>query len=524
MSDQLTAAQKPQLTAEQKLQHLEEMRAGFAQGGGAKRVEAQHSRGKLTARERIALLLDPGTFDEIDALVMPRGSQAGNVGPEAVVTGWGKVDGRPVYVFAYDFTLFGGSLSEAVAEKILKMMDMAMMTGAPIIGIQDSGGARIQDGPESLRGFGEIFAMNTLASGVVPQISVIMGPCAGGAVYSPAITDFVFMTEGTGQMYITGPDVIRAVTGEEVSHEELGGADAHATRSGVAHFAISGEEETLAEVRRLLSFLPGNNAEDAPMVPSGDDPERADEDMLSLVPAEPNRPYDVRDVVYRLVDDGDFLEVQEAWAPNIVVGFGRMGGRSVGFICNQPMHLAGSLDINASRKAARFVRFCDCFNIPIVTLVDVPGYLPGITQEYGGIITHGAKLLFAYSEATVPKISVILRKAYGGAYLVMSSKHLRGDMNFAWPTGEVAVMGPDGAVNIVYRDEIGKAADPDARRKELIEEYREKFATPYIPAGRGFLDDVIDPRQTRARVIRALEMLQNKADRNPPKKHGNIPL
>ncbi len=513
-----------QLTAEEKLSNLVEMKAAFAQGGGPKRIDAQHARGKLTARERIDLLLDPGTFDEMDALVRPRGSAAGADTAEAVVTGWGKIDGRPVYLFAYDFTLYGGSLSEAVAEKILKVMDLAMMTGAPIIGIQDSGGARIQDGPESLRGFGEIFAMNTLASGVIPQISVVMGPSAGGAVYSPALTDFCFMTEGTGQMFITGPDVIRAVTGEDVSHEELGGADAHATKSGVAHFAIAGEPETLAEVRRLLSFLPSNNAEDPPVAQNGDDPERAEDDLLTIVPSEPNRPYDVREVVYRLVDDGDFMEVHELFAPNIVVGLGRMGGRPVGFVCNQPMALAGALDINAARKAARFVRFCDCFNIPLVTLVDVPGYLPGISQEYGGIITHGAKLLFAYSEATVPKIAVVLRKSYGGAYLVMSSKHLRGDMNFAWPTGEIAVMGPDGAVNVVFRDEVAKAADPEARRRELIEEYRQKFANPYIPAGRGFLDDVIDPRQTRSKIIRALEMLQNKADRNPPKKHGNIPL
>jgi len=513
-----------QLTARQKLDQLIELKRLFVQGGGAKRIESQHSKGKLTARERIELLLDAGTFDEIDALVLPTGSARGVTGPEAVVTGWGKVEGRPVYVFSYDFTVQGGSLSEAVGEKILKVMDLAMMTGAPIVGVQDSGGARIQDGPESLRGFGEIFAMNTLASGVVPQISVIMGPCAGGAVYSPAITDFVFMTEGTSYMFITGPDVVRSVTGEEISQEDLGGADVHAQKSGVAHFSIAGEEETLAEVRRLLSFLPSNNAEDAPPIPTGDDPGRTEEDLLTIVPAEPNRPYDVRDVVYRLVDDGDFMEVHEAFAPNIVVGFGRMGGRSVGFVCNQPMHLAGSLDINASRKGARFVRFCDCFNIPLVTLVDVPGYLPGTSQEYNAIITHGAKLLFAYSEATVPKVAVVLRKAYGGAYLVMSSKHLRGDVNFAWPTAEVAVMGPDGAANVVYRDEIAHAENPDARRKELIDEYRQKFANPYIPAGRGFIDDVIDPRETRTKVIRALEMLQNKADRNPPKKHGNIPL
>lgn len=511
-------------SGQEKLAQLQELKKQAFAGGGPQRVAAQHARGKLTARERIDLLLDPDTFEELDTLVRPRGALGADSVVEAVVTGWGKVEGRPVYVYSFDFTLFGGSLSEAVGEKIVKVMDFALMTGAPIVGIQDSGGARIQDGPESLRGFGEIFAMNTLASGVVPQISVVMGPSAGGAVYSPALTDFCFMTEGTGQMYITGPDVIRAVTGEEVTHEELGGADAHAHKSGVAHFAIAGEEETLAEVRRLLSFLPSNNAEDPPFVQSGDDADRVDEDLLTIVPPEPNRPYDVREVVDRIVDDGDFMEVHEHFAPNMVVGLGRMGGRTVGFVCNQPMQLAGALDINASRKSARFVRFCDCFNIPIVTLVDVPGYLPGTTQEYSGIITHGAKLLYAYSEATVPKVAVILRKAYGGAYLVMSSKHLRGDINYAWPTAEVAVMGPDGAVNIVYRDELAAAEDAAAKRRELIAEYAARFANPYIPAGRGFIDDVIDPRETRRKIIRALEMLQNKADRNPPKKHGNIPL
>lgn len=512
------------LTSREKLQNMQDLKAKAVEGGGPKRIEAQHNRGKLTARERIDLLLDPETFDEIDQLMRPRGETGAGMVTEAVVTGWGKVEGRPVFVFSYDFTLVGGSLSEAVAEKILKVMDLSITTGAPIVGIIDSGGARIQDGPESLRGFGEIFAMNTLASGVVPQLSVIMGPSAGGGAYSPALTDFIFMTEGSGQMYITGPDVIRAVTGEEVTHDELGGAVAHASRSGVAHFAVEGEEATLAEVRRLLSFLPSNNAEDPPIVPSNDDIGRMEEDLLDIVPAEPNRPYDVREVIFRLIDDGDFMEVHELFAPNMVVGYGRMGGRTVGFVANQPMQLAGSLDINASRKAARFVRFCDAFNVPIVTLVDTPGFLPGTGQEYGGIITHGAKLLYAYSEATVPKISVILRKSYGGAYLVMGSKHLRGDMNYAWPTAEVAVAGPDAAANIVYREEIANAPDPDARRKELIEEYRAKFANPYIPAGRGFLDDVIDPRDTRKKIVRALDLLQNKADRNPPKKHGNIPL
>ena len=507
--------------ADQQLEALQNRKAEALAGGGEKRIQAQHERGKLTARERIEILLDEGTFEELDPLVKPRNVERG---PEAVVTGWGHVDGRPVYLFSYDFTVLGGSLSEAVAEKILKVMDLAMMTGTPIVGIQDSGGARIQDGPESLRGFGEMFAMNTLASGVIPQISVIMGPCAGGAVYSPAITDFIFMTDGIGQMYITGPDVIRSVTGEEITHEELGGADAHARQSGVAHFAIEGERETLAEVRRLLSFLPSNNAEDAPLIPGLEPNEAANEELLSIIPDEPNRPYDVREVIYRLIDTGDFLEVHENYAQNIVVGFGRIMGTTVGFVCNQPMQLAGVLDTEASRKAARFVRFCDCFNIPLVTLVDIPGYLPGSSQEHNGIITHGAKLLFAYSEATVPKIAIILRKAYGGAYLVMSSKHLRGDMNFAWPGAELAVMGPDQAISIINRRDLAEAKDPEKKRAELVAEYKEKFGNPYIPAGRGFLDDVIDPRETRQKIVRSLEMLQNKADRNPPKKHGNIPL
>ena len=507
--------------ADEQLEALQKRKAEALAGGGEKRIAAQHERGKLTARERIELLLDEGTFEELDPLVKPRNAERG---PEAVVTGWGHVDGRPIYIFAYDFTVLGGSLSEAVAEKILKVMDLALMTGAPIVGIQDSGGARIQDGPESLRGFGEMFAMNTLASGVIPQISVIMGPCAGGAVYSPAITDFIFMTEGIGQMYITGPDVIRSVTGEEITHEDLGGADTHARRSGVAHFAIAGERETLDEVRRLLSFLPSNNAEDAPLIAGLEPSETETEEILNVIPDEPNRPYDVREIVHRLVDNGDFMEVHEIYAPNIVVGFARIDGSSVGFVCNQPMQLAGVLDTEGSRKAARFVRFCDCFNIPLITLVDIPGYLPGSSQEHNGIITHGAKLLFAYSEATIPKIAIVLRKAYGGAYLVMSSKHLRGDMNFAWPGAELAVMGPDQAIAIINRRDLAEAQDPDKKREELVTEYREKFGNPYIPAGRGFLDDVIDPRETRQKIVRALKMLQNKVDRNPPKKHGNIPL
>jgi len=443
---------------------------------------------------------------------------------DSVVTGWGKIDGRLVYVYAQDFTVFGGSLSEAGGEKIVKVMELAMRNGAPLIGINDGGGARIQEGVASLRAYGDIFTLNTLSSGVVPQISVIMGASAGGGVYSPAITDFIFMTEGTSQMVITGPDVVRAVTGEDISIDELGGAHIHATRSGVAHFAIPGDEACLQEVRRLLSFLPLNNMEDPPALDCDDPVDRRADDLLDYVPWESTRTYDVRGVIERIVDYGDFMEVHAEWARNIVVGFARMGGRTVGIVANQPAVLAGSLDIDASRKGARFVRFCDCFNVPIVTLCDVTGYLPGTEQEYAGIITHGAKLLFAYSEATVPKVCVVLRKSYGGAYLVMSSKHLRSDINFAWPIAELAVMGADGAVAIVNREEIRAAPDPDARRRELVEEYKAQFSNPYIAAARGFVDDVIDPRETRHKVIRALEMLQNKAQSNPPKKHGNIPL
>ena len=443
---------------------------------------------------------------------------------DAVVTGHGKMDGRLVYVFSQDFPVFGGSLSEAVSEKICKVMDLAMKNGAPVIGLNDSGGARIQEGVVSLKGYGDIFLRNVLASGVIPQISVIMGPCAGGAVYSPAITDFIFMTSGTSQMYITGPDVIRAVTQEEITHDELGGAQVHSTKSGVAHFAIEGEEDCLAEVRRLISFLPSNNMEDPPFSEPVDDPSRRCDDLTSIVPGDPSKPYDVRQVIYSIADDGDFLEVHPFWAPNIVVGFARMGGRPVGVVANNPMALAGVLDVDSSRKAARFVRFCDAFNIPIVTLADIPGYLPGTSQEYSGIITHGAKLIYAYSEATVPKVTVVVRKAYGGAYIVMGSKHLRADINYAWPSAEIAVMGPDGAVSIVFRREIEEAKDPEAKRKELIELYRQQFANPYVTASRGFIDDVIEPRDTRLKIIRALEMLQNKTDNNPPKKHGNIPL
>ena len=507
---------------------LEQMRQDAQKGGGQDRIDAQHGRGKLTARERMALLMDEGSFVEMDTFVTHRATDFGLADRkflgDAVVTGYGRVDGRQVFAFAQDFTVFGGSLSEAVSQKICKVMDLAAKTGCPLVGLNDSGGARIQEGVTSLAAYGDIFLRNTLFSGVIPQISVIVGPAAGGAVYSPAITDFVFMVSGTGQMYITGPDVIKAVTGEEVTHEELGGAAAHATRSGVAQFVYETEEECIAEVRRLLGFLPGNNLDDGPLVVTGDGAGQADPDLASLVPDDANRPYDVRDIIYRVVDDEEFMEVHQSFAPNIVVGFGRMDSRTVGIVGNQPQHLAGVLDIDASNKAARFVRFCDCFNIPLVTLVDVPGFMPGVDQEYGGIIRHGAKLIYAYAEATVPKVCVIMRKAYGGAYIVMSSKHLRSDVNLVWPSAEIAVMGAEGAVNIIYRGEISGSGDPDQTKKELVADYQEKFTNPFVAANRGFVDDVIDPAETRPRLIRALEMLQNKQDTLPAKKHGNIPL
>ncbi len=513
---------------EDKLTELGKLKEEAKLGGGKERIEAQHDRGKLTARERLSLLLDEGSFEELDALVIHRGTEFGiekqRFYGDAVVTGYGKIDGRVVLVFAQDFTVVGGSLSEAVAEKIVKVMNLAMKVGVPIIGIDDSGGARIQEGVASLKGYGDIFLRNVLASGVIPQISVIMGPCAGGAVYSPAITDFVFMTEDTSQMYITGPDVVRAVTGEEVTHQELGGAKPHAEQSGVCHFAVAGEEACLSEVRRLLSFLPLNNMEDPPCLEPEDDPARTADDMLDIVPADPSQSYDIHEVIYRIIDNGDFMEVHSSWAQSITVGFARMNGWPVGIVANNPEVLAGVLDIQSSRKGARFVRFCDAFNIPIVTLTDIPGYLPGTGQEHGGIITQGAKLIYAYAEATVPKVTVIVRKAYGGAYIVMGSKHLRGDINYAWPSAEIAVMGPDGAVNIIFSREIKRAEKPEEKRQQLTEEYRAKFANPYVTASRGFIDDVIDPRQTRYQIIRALEMLQNKTDSNPSKKHGNIPL
>ncbi|HET9476012.1 MAG TPA: acyl-CoA carboxylase subunit beta [Dehalococcoidia bacterium] len=511
-----------------RITELQRLKESSQLGGGAERIDAQHKRGKLTARERINILLDEGSFEEMDAFVTHRSNEFGldkqRILSDSVVIGYGKIDGRLVYVYAQDFTVFGGSLSEAAGEKICKVMDLGLRQGAPVIGINDGGGARIQEGVVSLKGYGEIFTRNVISSGVVPQISVIMGPCAGGGVYSPAITDFIFMTQGTSQMYITGPDVVRAVTHEEVTHEDLGGAGVHSTRTGIAHFAHEGDEECLQEVRRLVSFIPSNNQEDPPFMETSDSPDRRCEELADIVPDDPQKPYDVHKVIDAIVDDGDFMEVHAGWAKSIAVGFGRMNGRAVGIVANNPMHIAGVLDVDSSRKGARFVRFCDAFNIPIVTLVDVPGYLPGTGQEYGGIIVHGAKLLYAYAEATVPKITIILRKDYGGAYLVMGSKHLRADINLAWPNAEIAVTGPDAAANIIFRRDIEAAQDPDARRKEIIEEYRQNFANPYIAASRGFVDDVIDPADTRIKVIRALDMLQNKADTNPPKKHGNIPL
>jgi propionyl-CoA carboxylase beta chain len=497
-------------------------------GGGEARVRRQHKAGKKTARERLEGLLDPGSFLEIDKFVVHQshdfGMEASRFPGDGVVTGSGTIHGRPVWVFAQDFTVFGGSLSEAYARKICKVMDLAMKTGAPIIGLNDSGGARIQEGVVSLAGYADIFLRNTLASGVVPQISAVMGPCAGGAVYSPAITDFVFMVKNTSNMFVTGPDVIRTVTHENVSAEELGGATTHLTTSGVAHFAADGEDECLALIRELMTFLPQNNLEDPPLRPTQDPVDRRDEALQEVVPEQPNKPYDMHEIIRPVLDDRYFFEVQAGYAPNIIIGFGRLGGRPVGVVANQPAHLAGCLDINASVKAARFVRFCDCFNIPLVTFEDVPGFLPGTAQEYGGIIKHGAKLLFAFCEATVPKLTVITRKAYGGAYCVMSSKHIRGDANFAYPTAEIAVMGPDGAVNILYRREMEQAADAEALRAEKTREYREKFANPYVAAERGYVDEVIEPRDTRARLCAALERTRTKRDSNPPKKHGNIPL
>ncbi|HUQ98243.1 MAG TPA: acyl-CoA carboxylase subunit beta [Gemmatimonadaceae bacterium] len=516
------------MTMKEKLEVLERRRAESEQGGGEARLKAQHEKGKLTARERLDLLLDEGSFVELDRFVVHRSTDFGLENQkfygDGVVTGHGKIDGRLVYVFSQDFTVFGGSLSEAFAEKIVKIMDLAMRNGAPVIGLNDSGGARIQEGVVSLGGYAEIFLRNTLASGVIPQISAILGPCAGGAVYSPAITDFTYMVRGTSYMFVTGPNVVKTVTHEDVTMEQLGGADTHAGTSGVAHFACDSETQCLQHIRDLFRFIPSNNLGDPPRGSSKDPRGRRDESLLDVVPDNANKPYDMHDVIKRIVDDGEFYEVQRDYAANIICGFAHVGTFSVGVVANQPAVLAGVLDINASLKAARFIRFCDAFNIPIVTFEDVPGFLPGVAQEHGGIIKHGAKLLYAYCEATVPKLTVITRKAYGGAYDVMSSKHIRGDFNVAWPTAEIAVMGPKGAVEVLFRKEISESDDEAAATDARIEEYREKFAHPYIAAGRGYVDDIIDPRDTRPALIDALESLQNKRDRNPPKKHGNIPL
>ena len=515
-------------TNEERLDRLEHMRVEALLGGGAVRIERQHAWGKLTARERLDLLLDPGSFIELDAFVTHRATEFGlaehHILGDGVVTGHGTIDGRLVFVFSQDFTVFGGSLSEAYAEKICKIMDLAMKVGAPVIGLNDSGGARIQEGVASLGGYADIFLRNVLASGVVPQISVVMGPCAGGAVYSPAMTDFTIMVEHTSYMFVTGPNVVKTVTHEEVDSEFLGGAHTHTTKSGVAHLASADEADALDAARRILAYLPQNNLADSPRLPTSDPPDRMDASLDRVVPDDPRMPYDMHDVIGGIVDDSVFLEIQPGWAPNILIGYARLDGRSVGIVAQQPANLAGALDIDASIKAARFVRTCDCFNVPIVTFVDVPGFLPGVAQEHGGIIKHGAKLLYAYCEATVPKLTVITRKAYGGAYDVMSSKHIRGDMNFAWPTAEIAVMGAAGAVNIIFKDAISAADDPEAEQARLVAAYETEFANPYIAASRGYVDEVIKPSETRPRLIRSLEILADKRETNPRKKHGNIPL
>ncbi len=516
------------MTFEKKLKVLQRKNGLAELGGGKERIEVQHKSGKLTARERIHLLLDEASFQEMDKLVVHQCQDfemdKKKFYGDGVVTGYGTIDGRTVFLFAQDFTVFGGSLSEAYGKKVCKIMDLAMKAGAPMIGLNDSGGARIQEGVASLAGYADIFLRNTLASGVIPQISAILGPCAGGAVYSPAITDFVIMTRGISHMFITGPEVIKEVTQEDVTMEELGGADTHNTLSGVAHFSAGNEEQTMALIRELLSFIPDNNMEDPPFRETSDPVDRLDEDLNFIVPDDPNQPYDIREIIKTVLDDNYFFEIHEHFAKNIVIGFGRLGGKSVGIVANQPDYLAGVLDIDSSDKGARFVRFCDAFNIPLITLEDVPGFLPGVSQEHGGIIRHGAKLLYAFAEATVPKITLITRKAYGGAYCVMASKHIRADINYAYPTAEIAVMGPEGAVKIVYRKELEKAKDPEQFKKQKIEEFREKFANPYIACEKGYLDEVIEPKLTRPKLFAALKMLENKRDTNPPKKHGNIPL
>ena len=519
------------MAIQEKIKELMDMREKARLGGGEKRIESQHKKGKFTARERIEMLLDEGSFEEFDMFVSHRtvdfGLDKQTYLSDGVVTGYGTIDGRLVYIFSQDFTVFVGSLSEMYAQKICKIMDKAMKVGAPVIGINDSGGARIQEGVKSLGGYADIFQRNIMASGVIPQISAIFGPCAGGAVYSPALTDFTIMSKGTSYMFVTGPKVVKTVTGETVTDEELGGASVHASKSGVAHFVAEDENEGILLIRKLLSYLPQNNLEEPPLSPCDDPIDRLDDSLNEIIPENPNKPYDVKDVIHSISDYNEFLEVQRQYAPNIITGFAKFNGISVGIVANQPSYLAGVLDINASRKAARFVRFCDSFNIPIVTLVDVPGFLPGTAQEYGGIILHGAKLLFAYGEATVPKVTIILRKAYGGAYDVMSSKHLRGDINYAWPTAEIAVMGPKGAIEVLHAKELKEIETDEARVefiKEKEDEYKRKFANPYVAAKYGYIDDVIEPRNTRFRVIRALNMLATKKDSNPPKKHSNMPL
>ncbi len=513
---------------DERIAQLRSLKEEARKGGGEERVAKMHAQGKLTARERLEVLLDEGSFEEIDMLVRHHTTAFGldkqRFLGDSVVTGFGTIDGRPVYVFSQDFTVFGGSLGEAHARKVCKILDMAMKLGVPVIGLNDSGGARIQEGVVSLGGYADIFLRNTLASGVIPQISAIMGPCAGGAVYSPAITDFIFMVKEKSYMFVTGPNVVKTVTHEEVTFEELGGAHTHATRSGVAHFMTENDVDCLMQIRRLLSYLPLNNAEEPPWRQPSDPADRRDEALLHIIPTNPQKPYDVKDVIRHVVDDREFLEVHALYAQNLVIGFARINGFPVGLVANQPAVLAGVLDIDASLKGARFVRFCDCFNIPLVTFVDVPGFLPGTAQEWGGIIKHGAKLLYAYCEATVPKITVILRKAYGGAYDVMSSKHIRGDVNLAWPTAEIAVMGPKGAAEIIFRKELAAAKDPEALLKKKEKAYRDRFANPYLAAEYGYLDEVIDPRETRPKIARALQLLRTKVDKNPPKKHGNIPL
>ena len=516
------------MTNKASLEKLRLLKSEALLGGGLERINQQHERGKLTARERIDLLLDKDSFHELDMFVTHRardfGMEEKKFLGDSVVTGWGTIEGRLIYVYSQDFTVFGGSLSQVHSEKICKIMDMAMKNGAPLIGLNDSGGARIQEGVVSLGGYADIFLRNTLASGVIPQISAIMGPCAGGAVYSPALTDLIFMVKNSSYMFVTGPDVVKAVTHEDVSFEDLGGTSVHSKVSGVCHYVAESEADCLFLMRMLLGYLPQNNMEDPPFVESNDHPLRSEIALDTIVPNNANKPYDVKDVIRLVVDESNFFEIQSDYAPNIVVGFARLGGHSIGIVANQPAHLAGVIDINAAEKASRFVRFCDSFNIPLITFVDVPGFLPGTAQEHGGIIRSGAKLLYAFCEATVPKITVIIRKAYGGAYDVMNSKHIRADVNLAWPSAEIAVMGPEGAVNIIFRKELSESSDPDKRKEELVKEYRDTFANPYVAAGRGYIDDVIEPHETRPRLINALEMLSNKRDTNPAKKHGNIPL